>query len=214
MRQRVVAALASSVGKGRSKNSGRPQSLAASCSFWLVLRSSRSIMAATAAGAPECSASAMAHKVSLRCAVSTRMTLAGSQPKALRPCPHRRPWRRSISAGRTKTILPRLILCCCGGEPGRPPGTRQRGAAGEIKRATIATTKPRAAGMALAVSGTISCKPPQARPPSGKWESIPVKSNGSDSWPRGGDANRRRSSSTTAARRDSAENVDDSIIWW
>jgi hypothetical protein len=36
MRQRVAAALDSSVCAGRSKTSGRPQSVAARCSRWLV----------------------------------------------------------------------------------------------------------------------------------------------------------------------------------
>ncbi len=66
MRQRVAAALDSSVGAGRSKKSGNPVSVAASCKRWLVLRSSLSIAPMTAAGAAECSASSIAHNVSLR----------------------------------------------------------------------------------------------------------------------------------------------------
>jgi hypothetical protein len=48
MRQRVAAALASSLCGGRNSKNGRPASLAARCSFWLVFKSSRSIVPATA----------------------------------------------------------------------------------------------------------------------------------------------------------------------
>ena len=58
-RQRVAAALASRVSAGRSRNSGTPAIVAASCSRWLNFRSSLSMMPATAAGARECSASSM-----------------------------------------------------------------------------------------------------------------------------------------------------------
>ena len=66
MRQRVAAALAPVAAAGRSSKSGRPDFLAASCSRWLVLRSSPlPIAPATAAGAPERKASSMAHSACL-----------------------------------------------------------------------------------------------------------------------------------------------------
>jgi hypothetical protein len=67
-------------------------------------------------------------------------------------------------------------------------------------RARTAAMKPKAAAMQLSAAGTISCRAPQARPPSGKWESIAAK-------PKGGGLRgspirgmSRRSSAITASR--------------
>ena len=59
--------------------------------------------------------------------------------------------------------------------------------------------KPKAAAVAPA-SGTTSCKPPQASPPWGRWESIAAKPNGRAVGNSSIPGNKRRSSSITAAR--------------
>ena len=84
-------------------------------------------------------------------------------------------------------------------------GTPEFGWGGEFAeiRASSATMKPKAAGVPPS-SGTISCRAPPARPPSGRWLSMAARPKGkafafSDRNPsiRG---SRRRSSSATAAR--------------
>src|SRR5215469_2218759 len=42
---------------------------------------------------------------------------------------------------------------------------------GELNRASTATIKPKAAGSAACVAGTISCNAPETSPPFGKWQS-------------------------------------------
>ena len=155
IRQRVDAALDSRVCEDRNSNSGKSASLAARCNFWLVFRSSLSIMPTTACGAPERNASSNAHKLSRRCAVSTRMTRDGSNPRPLRPCPDKRPHWRDPWPGVTKMIG--LFLSATGKL--------------ELKRANTAAIKPKAAGSAVGVAGTTSWSAPQARPPFGKWQS-------------------------------------------
>ncbi len=65
--------------------------------------------------------------------------------------------------------------------------------------ASNAAMKPRAAGMAPSVSGTTSCRAPQARPPRGRWLSIAARPKGKGIACRefSNRGNRRRSSSTT-----------------
>jgi hypothetical protein len=177
-RQRVAAALASRISAGRSRKSGKPASAAANCSLWLDLRSSLSIKPATAAGARECSASSIAHKVCLRCDVSTRRRRLGSRPSAFRPCPYGRPSWRYPKDGRIK-------------KSGAVDG-----------RASSATMKPKAAGMASPPAGTISCSPPQGRPPRGRQRSMAGRPKGMVSAIRNPSilGNKRRNSSATAAR--------------
>jgi len=187
IRQRVDAALDSSVCEGRSSNSGKPALVAARCNFWLVFRSSLSIMPMTACGAPERSASSNAHKLSWRCAVSTRVTRVGSNPRPLRPCPDKRPHWRDPWSGITKMIC--LFLAAAGKL--------------ELKRASTATMKPKAAGSAACVAGTISWSAPQVRPPFGKWQSSAARSKGSLAckvWGHPGcrDSKRRNSARATA----------------
>jgi len=174
MRQRVAAALVSRFCAGRSSNSGKPQSAAASCNLWLVFRSVLSIMPTTPCGAPDRSASSKAHKVSSRLAASTTIARRGSNPRLLRPCPDKCPHWRVPWRGSTKMIFFSLP----------PPGPRTRSPAcvlvggGHIKRASTATTNPNAAGSAACVAGTTSWSAPQGRPPFGKWLSSPASPKG------------------------------------
>jgi hypothetical protein len=67
-------------------------------------------------------------------------------------------------------------------------------------RPRIAAMKPKAAAMQPSAAGTISCRAPQARPPSGKWESIAAKPKGSGLRCSPIPGMSRRSSAITAAR--------------
>jgi hypothetical protein len=67
-------------------------------------------------------------------------------------------------------------------------------------RARTAAMKPKAAAMQLSAAGTTSCKAPQARPPSGKWESIAAKPKGRGARCSPIRGMRRRNSAITAAR--------------
>jgi hypothetical protein len=67
-------------------------------------------------------------------------------------------------------------------------------------RARIAAMKPKAVAMQLSAAGTISCSAPQARPPSGKWESIAAKPKGRGLRCSSIRGMSRRSSAITAAR--------------
>ena len=152
MRQRVAATLASSVRAGRMRMSGNPDSRAAKCSRWLVLRSSSSIAPTTAAGAAERNASSIAHSVCVLFRVSTRIRRAGSRPRPLRPWPCRRLyWAK-----------PRADIISSNGPP---RGSEPRNAP------SSATMKPKADGVSASVVGTTSCKAPNASPPCGKWDS-------------------------------------------
>jgi len=136
MRQRVSATLDPSALAGRSKKRGRLESLAARCSRWLVLRSSFSIVPATAAGAAERKASSIAHRASFSSPASTRIRRAGSRPKSASPCPCGRPQRANVRDERTSKI--------------GPGGMRPR----------MAAAKPKAAGMSSSDSGATSCSAP------------------------------------------------------
>src|SRR4029077_18933406 len=67
-------------------------------------------------------------------------------------------------------------------------------------RARIAAMKPNAAAMQPSLRGMTSCRAPQVRPPSGRWESIAAKPKGSGLRCSPIRGSRRRSSAITAAR--------------
>jgi len=71
---------------------------------------------------------------------------------------------------------------------------------GEQMRARIAAMKPNAAAMQPSLRGMTSCRAPQARPPSGRWESIAAKPKGRGLRCSPIRGSRRRSSAITAAR--------------
>lgn len=71
-------------------------------------------------------------------------------------------------------------------------------------RASTATTKPKAAAIALSmapsVSGTISCRAPAAKPPCGRWKSSSGRPKGRGLWMASKPGSRRRNSSSTKTR--------------